>query len=194
MISIGVAKAGPIGSDSGYFNSHWDFEGLGSSFIETPAHLYGDSSVTFDSKSGKLRTLYSEVCKGSGLTGNCIGTDAEADYIDILFDSPTYSAGIFVGISGSWSAEVSFYEMGTEDLLGSMALSGKDEMHFAGWRAAPEFRIGRMRITDTALDGKVLFVDDLKLEYPVLGVSEPSFFMLLLMGMIGLSFLKMRKH
>lgn len=102
-----------------------------------------------------------------------IGTDTESGWIDLIFDEPVIRFGTLVATTKAWTARVYFF--GHDDSeLGQINLAGDaDEFLFAGWEAEYGW-ISRVRIVDTAINSKTLFIDDLRIEAGQAALPVPT--------------------
>jgi hypothetical protein len=131
-----------------------------------PATPFVVNDLTFETESGTVR-VFTPASGGDieclGGAGSCLGTGTfDLESMDILLASPVTRAGLWVGLwtaTGAYitSADVFFYDQ-SDNLLGTVSVEGL-RMNFAGWEANSA-SIARIRVTDTAANGRVIAVDD----------------------------------
>ena len=88
----------------------------------------------------------------------------DEEYIDFTLENPMASAGIWV-VEGrpTWASTVFFYSA-SDTLLGSVELSGVDNvLEFAAWRSTSD-PVSRIRVLDVSDDSAIVVVDNLTLE------------------------------
>lgn len=166
--AVAPAFAGQIGiGDFSGGETVTTFDGLGLDFFNpTPIAIDGNTYVT---DSGFLRYFPPfPLCSGS-----CIGNDTEPGFIDVTLGGPATRAGARVGINGTWSGTVEFYDL-VNALLGTVTFTDESAgLQFAGWESAGG--IGRMRLVDGSPDNfSVIIMDDFRFENVNVQVPEPS--------------------
>ncbi len=122
---------------------------------------------------------------GNCVTAECLGSDYEFDFIDIVLGTPVLRAGGWVGGS---PGNVQFFDE-ADTLLGTVPVSPVYDvsMAFAGWEADAGL-IKRIRINDTTENWLIVSFDNLTVEGGGGGVvPEPSSLVLLGAGLIALA-------
>jgi hypothetical protein len=159
-----------------------DYEGLGlPNNSPTPVVLGADSYTT---DSGIFR-YFGSFGALIGRTGAGVGNDTEVGYIDIALGNPVLRAGLYVGADAIWATDVSFFDV-ADNLLGTVSVAGGASIgQFAGWQADTGL-IGRIRVTDTPTNARIIIIDDFITE----GVPEPTALSLLVIGMAAFSTLR----
>jgi hypothetical protein len=152
------------------------FNSLGLPFLNAiPIVFDGNSYTTSD----ELR--YIGFSRLSDCDAECIGSDTDLGYIDIVLGAPATHVGALVGMGSSWTALVEFFDT-TDTLLGTINYAlFSSEMKFAGWEDSGG--ISRFRVTDTASNGIIINLDDFRFES---AVPEPTTALLLACGLVGL--------
>lgn len=174
--TIGIGDFGPSATVQ-------DFNDLGlpknpPDINTTPIVIGGN---TFTTDNGRLRyvTLPGGAVQAP-FSGESLGTDAETGWIDVVLGTAALRAGGYLGIDQAWSATASFFDE-SDSLLGTVDVAGDPTVPaFMGWEADTGL-IQRIRFADTAVNTRVIFLDNLTTEIP-----EPSTFASLLgMGIVG---------
>lgn len=133
------------------------FDGLRLTFFNPSPLAVDGHTVATDNGMFRYLPLGSADC----LANECIGTHNDLGYLDIHLGQPMRRAGVWVGSS---AATVYFFDE-TDAQLGSVDVTpvAGQTMDFAGWEATSGL-IGRIRVTDTESNTKVVTVDNLMVE------------------------------
>lgn len=154
-----------------------DFTGLGLPFNNsgTLTRPYGTYSFTANTY------RYGDFSAGNSF-GEAIGTDNDADTIDLLLNTPVLRAGGYIGGS---DANVSFFDAGN-NLLTTAFVDFTGTPTFIGFQS--DSGIARISFTDAqAQNGTILILDRTTLEGSVGGAGaapEPGTFALLIGGLL----------
>jgi hypothetical protein len=187
-LACGAALAGQIGrpisaEDFGPGALLTTFDDLSLSF-RNPAPLVLDGN-TFTTESGTFR-YGTSADFGSYLDCNreCIGNETELGYIDVALGSTASRIGASVGGKGPFTGRVEFFGAG-DALLGTVKFAGNESrLVFVGWENLGAAGITRARFHDTAKNGSILGLDDLRFESPV---PEPGSFAMFAAGLAALA-------
>ncbi len=151
--------AGQIGT-GGFVNpSIVDYNGLGLPQNNTAPIVLGGNTHTTDNNVLRYDPFGTNNC----VDGECIGSDTDTGYIDIVLATPVLRAGGWVGIS---SGNVQFFNE-SDVLLGTVSVTpvNGSTMVFAGWQADTGL-IMRIRITDIERNSYIITFDNLTVEAP----------------------------
>ena len=156
------------------------FDALGLPFSSTTPLVIDGNTYTTDS--GTLRYFaFVESC-----TNECIASESESGFIDIVLGTPSTQVGALVGVGANTPSSGSMEFFSTTDaLLGAITYSGQTIMQFAGWEDA--VGIGRVRLTDTAADGLIILMEDFRFASAVPIPASVWLFGSGLLGLIGMA-------
>ncbi len=188
LIISATAQAGQIGI--GGFSGGavtQDYEGLGLPSLGPAPVVIGGHTYT----TGNDMIRYTDFISSADMSGKQIANSG-VDFIDIVFDAPVARAGIWVGQTAAWTANMEFFDS-TDSSLGLLALSSTaNNGVFGGWEHAGF--IARLRITDTDSNGRILVVDNFITEAVAAPVPEPATVALLGIGIVGLAGAEVRRR
>jgi hypothetical protein len=154
-------NAAEIGEGDFVSPTVFNYNGLGlPGDNSTPITIYSHTHTTDD---GDLR--YLNFGPGYGLDGECVASNTNTGFIDIVLDSPVLMAG--GRVSGS-TGNIQFFDI-DDNLLGTVTISSNPS--FAGWDSEGG-NISRIRINDTQSNGIIIMFDDLTIEGD--GSIEPT--------------------
>jgi hypothetical protein len=149
--------AGQIGQGDFVSPSVFNFNGLGLPNDSTTPIVLGGNTYSTDDNDLRYYAYGANSC----VDGECIGSNTDAGYIDIVFATPVLRAGGWVGIS---SGNVQFFNE-SDVLLGTVPVTAiyTSSIDFAGWQADTGL-IKRIRINDTTLNNLIISFDNLTVE------------------------------
>jgi hypothetical protein len=153
-VSLNAAEIGPGGFVT---PTIYDYNGLGLPVDNTTPIILGGNTHTTDNNDLRYLAFGSNNC----VSGECIGSDTDTGFIDIVLTTPVLRAGGWVGVS---SGNVQFFDE-SDALLGTVQVSPviSVSMVFAGWEADAG-QIKRIRINDTEINGFIITFDNLTTE------------------------------
>lgn len=147
-----------------------DFNELGlPAFNAPPVEIDGN---LFSVASSALRYNAASAFNISGMTGENISTNTDLGFLEVEFSQPMFRAGaVFGAPQAAWSATVLFYDAQDTELASIDISDAGGQSQFVGWEDSA--LINRMRVVDTAANGFVTAMDDLRFQV----VPEPSSFL-----------------
>ena len=144
------SNAAQIGSGAFLVPIVSDYDGLGLPFNNTTPVIIDGNTYTTDNTNMRYNPF-------AGCTAECIGSDTDTGYIDIILGAPTLRAGGLVAIS---TGNVQFFDE-SDVLLGTVPVAGIT--FFAAWEADSGL-IKRIRINDTEANGQIIAFENLTIE------------------------------
>lgn len=194
-VAGGNSYAGPIGiTDFGGAAQVTDFNGLGLPLFSNPIPLVIDGHV-LTTDSGAFRYGSAGCSSGS----ECIFTETDLGFIDVVLDTTYEKAGAFafaIGFGGSPHLRAEFFDP-FDVLLGSIdLLDFSAGPSFAGWQDPGG--IARVRFTDLGATFTTFAFDDLTVESDTGGggtvpVPEPGVLCLLGAGALAIGLARRRR-
>ena len=153
-----AAQAGPIGiGDFSGSETVSTYDGLGLPFTNSAPVVIDGNSYTTDDGFLRYSSTFDPDC-----TNECIGNNSDLGWIDVALGGPATRVGALVGGDRvSYTGFVEFFDV-SDVLLGSVNFGGNTGLIFAGWEDAGG--ISRMRVTDTASNGLITHMEDLRFE------------------------------
>ena len=135
----------------------FDYNGLGLPDDNTTPIVIGGNTYTTDDSDMRYYAFGANAC----VSGECIGSNTDTGFIDIVLNTPTLRAGGWVGFS---SGNVQFFDQ-SDVLLGTVPVvtAPYEPMVFAGWEADTGL-IKRIRINDAASNIYITSFDNLTTE------------------------------
>jgi hypothetical protein len=135
----------------------FDYNGLGLPNDSTTPIVIGTNTYTTDNSDLRYYAFGANAC----VSDECIGSDTDTGFIDIVLNTPTLRAGGWVGFS---SGNVQFFDQ-NDVLLGTVPVVAVPyvSMSFAGWEADTGL-IKRIRINDTTTNFYIISFDNLTTE------------------------------
>lgn len=183
----GTAQAGQIGI-GGFSGSEnvTTFDGLGLPFTSATPRVIGGNTYTTDSGQLRYANTFEANC-----SNECIGNDSDLGYIDVKLGSVQNRVGARVGGNAvSYAGFVDFFDA-ADNLLGSVEYGDETALVFIGWEDL-SVGIARMRLRDTAANGRIVHMDDFRFETAT-AVSAPGTVALVGLGLFGLAMLRRRR-
>jgi hypothetical protein len=144
----------------------FDYNGLGLPGNNTTPIVIGGNTYTTNDSNMRYGAFGTNNC----VSGECIGSNTENGFIDIVLNTPTLRAGGWVGFS---SGNVQFFDE-NDVLLGTVPVAAVPNVSiaFAGWEADTGL-IKRIRINDTDSNIFIISFDNLTTEQPA-SISVPA--------------------